>query len=257
MRADEFAKRLRQAQNSKTPISPLRNEIGIDNIELAYQIQQVNTKYQLEQGARIIGKKIGLTNKAVQAQLGVDQPDFGMLFNHMEVLNGNSIAASEILHPKIETEIAFVLGEDLDVPNMTIIDMIAAIDYALPSLEIVGSRITNWDIKFVDTVADNASASHFVLGHTPRTLDEFDMVACRMQLHKNNELVSEGSGAGCLGSPLNAMLWLANKMLELGAPLQAGELILTGSLGPMVPIQAGDKITTSVEGLGHVSVEIN
>jgi len=257
MTASEYAEKLRIARDTKTPIDPIRDAIGIDNIEMAYQIQHANTKFQIENGARLVGKKIGLTNKAVQAQLGVDQPDFGALFDHMEVLNGLSVSASELMQPKIETEIAFVIGEDLDLPNMTIVDLISAIDYALPALEIVGSRISDWNIKFVDTVADNASASHYVLGHTPRTLDEFDMVGCKMKLFKNNQLVSEGSGAGCLGSPLNAVLWLANKMLELGDPLQAGELILSGALGAMVPITKGDHITTEIEGLGTVSLKID
>jgi len=158
------------------------------------------------------------------------------------------------MQPKVEAEIAFVLAEDLDMDNMTIIDLIASIDYALPAIEIVGSRIENWNIKICDTIADNASASHYVLGHRPRTLDEFDMVGCKMKMTKNGTIVSEGHGGACLGSPLNATLWLANKMVELGQPLQAGELILSGAVGPMTAVAAGDKIHAEIEGLGGVSV---
>ena len=256
MEAKDFAKQLREAYSNRTAISPLREQIGIENLDLAYQIQHINTDFKLDQGARIVGKKIGLTSKAVQKQLGVDQPDFGILFHDMEVLNGDSISIKELMQPKIESEIAFVLGEDLDMDHLTIIDIMDAIDYALPALEIVGSRIENWNIKITDTIADNASASHYVLGHRPRTLDEFDVVNCKMQLYKNKETASSGHGGACLGSPLNATLWLAQKMQSLNQPLQAGEVILSGALGPMVAVVAGDHIKTTIEGLGDVSLSI-
>ncbi len=254
MNANELALRLRNAVSDKKVIPPLRDEIGLDNIALAYEIQNINTNHRLDHGARIVGKKIGLTSFSVQKQLGIDQPDFGILFNDMEVLNGTSISMGALMQPKAEAEIAFVLGEDLDEKNLTSIDVINAIDYALPSIEIVGSRIENWNIKITDTIADNASASHFVVGHTPKTLDEFDMVNCKMKMYTNGELSSEGTGAACLASPINAVLWLANKMVELGDPLQAGELILSGALGPMVQVKAGDHIMAEFEGIGSVSV---
>lgn len=249
-----FAERLRKAQESKTTIPALRTEIGMTDLNFAYEIQNINTELRLQNGASLTGKKIGLTSKAVQKQLGVDQPDYGMLFNDMEVLNGDSISIKEILQPKVETEIAFVLAHDLDEENMTILDMISAIDFCLPAIEIVGSRIENWDIKITDTIADNASASHYVLGHTPKTLDEFDIVNCAMSMTKNGEQVATGKGSNCLGSPLNAMLWLAKKMLEMNNPLQAGELIFSGAIGPMVNVIGGDQIYTEIEGLGSVSV---
>lgn len=249
-----YAERLRSAHINKATIPPLRDEIGVDNLDFAYSIQNINTQLRLSKGARIVGKKIGLTSKAVQKQLGVDQPDFGILFDDMEVLNGLSINMSKLMQPKVEAEIAFVLAEDLDVDNITIVDLISCIDYALPAIEIVGSRIADWNIKITDTIADNASASHFVIGHTPRTLDEFDVVNCKMEMHKNGTLVSEGQGKDCLGSPLNATLWLANKMVELGQPLQAGELIFSGALGPMSTVAAGDNINVKIEGLGTTSL---
>lgn len=251
---EQYAKALRDAELNKATIAPIRDEIGITNLDLAYEIQAVNTKHRLSQGGTIVGKKIGLTSIAVQKQLGVDQPDFGILFSDMEALNGLSIPFKDTMQPKAEAEIAFVLKEDLDAENITIIDLISAIEYALPAIEIVGSRIENWNIKITDTIADNASASHYVLGHQPKLLNEFDMVACKMQMSKNGNVVSEGTGADCLGSPLNAVLWLAKKMVKLGQPLKAGELILSGALGPMSAIEAGDHLEASISGLGSVSI---
>lgn len=248
------AESLRLAQEQKKTISPLREIIGIEDLELAYAIQQSNTKFRQEKGERIVGYKIGLTSHAVQKQLGVDQPDFGVLFNTMEVQNGGHLSISEILQPKIETEVAFVLKKDLDQKQFTAVDIISAIDYALVSLEIVGSRIENWNIKITDTIADNASASHFVLGHKPVKMHQFDVVASKMIMHKNGQKVSEGSGAACLGSPINATIWLAEKFSSLGQPLKKGDIVLTGAVGPMVPVVAGDHIEASIEGLGSVSI---
>ena len=257
MKPEIIAKKLRDAQNTKTPIDPIRSDIGGTDIDLAYQIQTINTEHRVEGGARIVGKKIGLTSKVVQKQLGVDQPDFGVLFHDMEVLNGQSISIKEILQPKVEAEIAFVLGEDLDMEALTIVDVIDAIDYMLPSIEIVGSRIKAWDVKITDTVADNASASHYVLGHTPKTIDELDVVNTEMVMKINGEVQSQGKGAACLGSPLNALLWLAQKMQEMDEPLQAGEVILSGALGPFYDVKAGDQVTAEFTGLGSVSVSFS
>ena len=254
MKAKDYAAKLRQAQATKTPISPLRDDIGEHNEELAYAIQQVNTNHKLVDGARIVGKKIGLTSIKVQEQFGISTPDFGILFDDMEVLNGLSLPISEVMQPKIEGELAFVLGGSLDNDKLTIVDIINSIDYVLPSLEIVGSRIDNWNIRIADTVADNASASHYVLGHTPKMLDDIDIVNCKMNMTINGELKSSGSGKDCLGSPLNAVLWLARKMQAVGQPLQAGELILSGSLGPMVVVNAGDHVDAEFEGLGSLSI---
>lgn len=253
-KAEDYAKLLRDAYSNRSAIKPLREEIGLENIDFAYEIQSINIMHRLNAGASIVGKKIGLTSNAVQQQLGVDQPDFGILLDDMEVLTGLSVSFGDLMQPKAEAEIAFVLSEDLDMDNMTIIDLISCIDYALPAIEIVGSRIEAWNIKITDTVADNASASHYVIGHTPKTLDEIDVINCNMQMTNNGQLVSEGTGSACLGSPLNATLWLAKKMILLGQPLQAGELILSGALGPMIGVKANDHVEAKFEGLGSVSV---
>ncbi|MEL6986696.1 MAG: fumarylacetoacetate hydrolase family protein [Bacteroidota bacterium] len=249
----EAAKILRDAQANKKLCNPIREIIGADNIEAAYAIQNLNTNLKLESGAQIIGKKIGLTSKVVQEQFGIDEPDFGMLWNDTEVENGGSIAVNEILQPRAEAELAFILKQDLNSENLTSLDVLMSIEYVLSSIEIVGSRIKNWDIRIADTIADNASASHWVIGHQPRKIHQVDILNCKMSMTKNGELVSSGIGSNCLGSPINATLWLAKQMAKLGQPLKAGELILSGAVGPMVAISAGDTFHCSIEGLGDVS----
>ena len=248
------AKRLREAAHKKETCQPIRNLIGETDLDKAYTIQNINNALRVANGAKAIGCKIGLTSFTVQKQLGIDQPDFGVLFNDMEIWNNGEISISELMQPKIETEIAFVVGKDLNKDYIGTADVLSAIEYALPSLEIVGSRIENWDIKITDTIADNAAASHFVLGHQPIPLRKLDLVNCKMVMKKGKKKVSEGVGASCLGSPVNAMIWLAQKMAELGKPLRAGDVVLTGALGPMSAVKAGDSFTATIDGLGGVSV---
>lgn len=252
-----YADLLVQAAQTKKYISPLRTEIEAGGIEMAYEIQAYNNERRIEQGSRLVGRKIGLTSKIVQQQLGVKQPDFGSLFHDMEVLNGQEISVHQLHQPKVEAEIAIVIGEDLDLEQMSIVDIMGAIDYILPAIEIVGSRIENWDIKIWDTIADNASASHFVLGHTPKTLDEIDIVHTEMALYNHGKLISQGRGMDCLGSPVNALFWLANMMLELEEPLEEGDIILTGALGKMIEVHPGDLIRADFSGIGSVSVGFN
>lgn len=254
MTVETCAKLLRDAQTTGKAIAPLSEKIGITDLETAYKIQQVNTDFRLAEGARIVGKKIGLTSHSVQKQLGVDQPDFGMLFDDKEVLNRGFISMKELMQPKVEGEIAFVLKKDLTNSRLTIADLIQAIDFAIPSIEIVSSRIKDWKIKITDTIADNASASHFLIGHQPKKLTDFDMINTEMQMKINGEVVSSGKGSDCLGSPLNATLWLAKKMAAIGSPLKAGEVILSGALGPMGNVTAGDFVEISFSGLGDVAV---
>ena len=251
---DAIAEQLRNASETGQLIPPIRDIIGLEDLKSAYDIQTQNINLRIAAGARIVGRKIGLTSKVVQKQLGVDQPDFGALLDTMEVLNGDEIPWNELHQPKAEAEIAFVLKQDITNPTITVHELISAIDYALPSIEIVGSRIADWNIKITDTIADNASASHYVLGHRPVKLSDFDMVSCKMNMAKNGEVVSEGSGAACLGSPINATMWLAKTLIKNGTPLRAGQVILTGAVGPMAAIEQGDNIVTHIEGLGSVSV---
>ncbi|WP_029044272.1 2-keto-4-pentenoate hydratase [Cupriavidus sp. WS] len=246
------AQSLRTAARSGAFIAPLRETYPDIDADAAYAIQRINTEARVAEGRRIVGCKIGLTARAVQAQLGVDRPDFGMLFDDMGYGDGEPIPASTLQQPKIEAEVAFVLGRDLNAEQLTQVDVMNAIDYALPALEIVGSRIANWNIKFVDTVADNASSSGYVLGSTPRKLSEFDLRLCGMVMNRRGEPVSVGAGAACLGNPINAVVWLARTMAALGHPLRAGDLVLSGALGPMVPVSPGDIFETRINGLGNV-----
>ena len=246
------AARLRQAAETGNAIPPIRDELESGGIDAAYAVQQANTEHYLAQGRRLVGRKIGLTSKSVQKQLGVDSPDFGMLFADMAVADGEEVPLGKVLQPKAEAEVAFVLERDLMQEQVMLTDLVSAVAYALPAVEIVGSRIENWNIKLLDTVADNASSGLFVLGAEPRKLDGLDLRLCGMVMERRGEPVSVGAGAACLGHPLNAALWLARTMVSVGRPLKAGDIIMSGALGPMVPATAGDVLETRVNGLGSV-----
>ncbi|VVE50481.1 2-keto-4-pentenoate hydratase [Pandoraea pneumonica] len=251
-RLQQAADALVEAERSRRFIAPLRETFAPLSIDDAYAIQRINTERRLAAGRRIVGCKIGLTSVAVQKQLGVDQPDFGMLFDDMGYGDGEPIPASILTQPKIEAEIAFVIGRDLTVDNPGQLDVINAIEYALPALEIVGSRVADWNIRITDTIADNASSSAYVLGNTPKKLSQFDVRLCGMVMERRGEPVSVGAGAACLGSPINAVVWLARTMAAVGTPLKAGDLVLSGALGPMAAVTPGDIFETRINGLGSV-----
>ena len=248
-----LARRIREAVDSGQPIAPVRSELSDFGVDAAYAVQEVNTRHWLSTGRQLIGRKIGLTSKSVQQQLGVDAPDFGMLFSDMEAFDGQPIEASRVLQPKAEAEVAIILERDLTDSDLTMSRLVPAIAYVLPAVEIVGSRIRDWDIKLLDTIADNASSGLFVLGTQPRKLSDVDLRLCGMVMERRGEVVSVGVGAACLGHPLIAALWLARKMVEVGRPLRAGDVVMTGALGPMVPVARGDVLTTSIAGLGSVT----
>lgn len=248
----DLAASLRNAQETQTPIDPIRDALAEGGLKAAYAVQQANTEHYLKQGRRLVGRKIGLTSKSVQKQLGVDSPDFGMLYADMALADGEEVPLRTVLQPKVEAEVAFVVERDLTEPRVTLAELISAIAYALPAVEVVGSRIANWNIKLLDTVADNASSGVFVLGTQPRKLDAVDLRMCGMAMERRGEPVSFGAGAACLGNPLNAALWLARTMVEVGNPLKAGDIIMSGALGPMVTVAAGDVLDTRINGLGTV-----
>ena len=250
--ADELARRLRDAEENRAPIPPIRDELPDGDLDAAYAVQNANTQHWIRQRRRPVGRKIGLTAKAVQKQLGVDQPDFGILYADLCVGDGEEITADRVLQPRVEAEVALVLEDDLKREQPTVADVIRATAYALPAIEVVDSRIAGWDISILDTIADNASSGLFVLGGPPRRLVDLDLRLCGMVMECDGDQISVGAGAACLGNPLNAAAWLARKMVAVGMPLQAGDIIMTGALGPMAPAGPGKAVEARINGLGSV-----
>lgn len=253
------ADRLERASSSGIACEPVADLIGPSDIAGAYAVQQVVTERRIAAGARLVGRKIGLTSAAVQRQIGVDRPDFGVLFEDMHYDDGQTIPFDRLLQPKAEGEIAFRLGRDLDDPALVSgPDAVrSAIDAALPAVEIVDSRIASWRIGITDTVADNASSGVYVLGTNATPLTGFRPVDATMTMRRNGTVVSEGTGRDCLGDPVEALLWLARTALEIGSPLRAGDLVLSGALGPMVDVHPGDVIEVAIEPLGTLTARFS
>jgi len=247
------ADRLLRAAADRVPCPPVRDLLPEQTVGSAYAVQSLLTRARLDRGRRVTGRKIGLTAPVVQAQLGVDQPDFGVLFDDMDRSDDAVIDLGLLVQPRIEAEIAFVLGADLDADDLDAGAARSAVAEVVPALEIVDSRIADWDISIVDTVADNASSGLYVLGETRTPLGDLDLRTVSMQLTDDGRVVSEGSGAACLGDPVAALVWLARTARELGAPLRAGEVVLSGALGPMVPVRPRAAYTATLGGLGTVS----
>ena len=255
----DAVRRLGEAQRTRVPCAPVRDLIGTDDLPAAYAVQQGLVQARLDGGVTVVGRKIGATSEAVQRQLGVDQPDFGYLLSDMDVSDGASgtpISMRTLVQPRVEAEVAFVLGKDIDVAEdeITLALVRDAVDVALPALEIVDSRIADWDIGFTDTVADNASSGLFVVGREGRPLDELEPRDVDMSLAINGEERSTGNGAACLGDPLEALRWLAVQAARFGDPLRTGHLILSGALGPFVPFAAGDRVVASISGFAPLEV---
>jgi 2-keto-4-pentenoate hydratase len=247
------ADRLEKAADDRRVCQPVRDLLGTTDVSLAYAVQARLTATRVASGASIVGRKIGLTSPAVQRQLGVDQPDFGVLFDDMAFHAADEIPMSRLLQPKIEAEIAFVLAEDLVEGPLDVPQVAAAVETAHAALEVVDSRIQGWDITITDTVADNASSGLFVMSPESATLAEFSPVACTMALRADDDILSAGSGDACLGNPLAALAWLARAAREYDQPLTAGQIILSGALGPMVTVAPGATYTAEISGLGSVS----
>lgn len=255
---DAAAERLLDAARTRVPCAPVRDLLPDASATTAYAVQSMLTRHRSDRGGRIVGRKIGLTSSAVQQQLGVDQPDFGVLFDDMAVPAGTAVDTAQLLQPRIEAEIALVLGSDLDGPHIDLASVREAVAGMVPALEIVDSRIAGWDISFPDTVADNASSGMFVLGGTQLDFAGADLREVEMTMvDGQGRTVSSGSGAACLGDPLNALLWLARTCYELGMPLRSGEIVLSGALGPMVPVSAGMSFSATLSGLGTVTAEFS
>ncbi|WP_374413679.1 2-keto-4-pentenoate hydratase [Novosphingobium colocasiae] len=249
---DDLALRLRDAYTGGT-VPPLRD--GLDPVDAAgaYAVQEINTRYWQGQGRRIVGRKAGLTAKAVQKQLGVDQPDFGVLFDDMQVADGATLSPARCIQPKAEAEIAFVLGTDLPSVDTTPEQVAAAVATVHAAIEIVDSRIADWKITFADTVADNGSSAFFVLADEGKPLPGLDLYTAGMVMEIDGEVVSLGVAAAALGHPLNAAAWLARTLAARGDPLKAGDVLLAGALGPMVALTPGDRVRAVVGGIGECS----
>lgn len=256
---EALSSRLLSAESEHVGISPISTELADGDIDAAYAIQSATIGVWLAAGRTMVGRKIGLTNPRVQQQLGVDQPDFGALFADMRYESGQVVPFRRVLQPRIEAEMAFVLAADLTNPDPSADEVAAAVGWVQPALEIVGSRIRDWQITIVDTIADNASSGAFVIGSTRSAISAVELTTASMSMIRTSmtgetETVSTGVGADCLGSPLLAASWLAAEMVRRGAPLRAGNVVLTGALGPMVAVAAGDSFCASIDGLGEVEV---
>lgn len=249
-----YAKHLADAWSKNEGVQPVT---GLDpdiSVDEAYQVQLHTIEQKVSDGQRITGKKIGLTSKVMQEALGVGEPDYGHLLNQMRVENGGKISSEYTLQPKVEGEIAFILKDDLSGPDVTSFDVLKATDSVVPALEIIDSRIKDWKITLADTVADNASSGLYVLGETPKKIEDIDLKQMGMVLYKNGVLQNTGVGAAALGDPAKCVAWLANKLADYGITLKAGEVILSGALSAAVEAIPGDHFYAKFAELGTIDV---
>lgn len=247
------ARQLAGARQSRQPVAPLVDAYPGLTLDDAYEIQQVGLRDQLDAGARVVGYKVGLTSAVMQRLLGVGEPDYGYLLDTMIHQENSPISVETFLQPKIEPEIAFVLGRDISGPGVNVSQVIGAIEYVLPALEIIDSRIRDWKIGLMDTVADNASSGGVVLGSRPTALADRDLRLAGCNLYVNGRIAGTGAGGAVLGSPLTAAVWLINVLGARGVTLRAGHVILSGSITAAVTVSPGDVITTQIAGLGTVT----
>ncbi len=256
-RVEEAAEALYQARRTRVPIPPISRALGITSPDLAYSVQEANTARWLGEGRKPTGRKIGLTSEAIQKQLGVGEPDYGMLWGDLGFEDGAAIPIHRFAQPRAEAEIAFTMSATIDSPNATMEDVTAAIGSVMAAVEIADSAIAGWKITLADTIADNASGGGYVLGRERRALADVDLEGCRMRLSLNRSPASQGVGSACLGNPLNAVMWLAKKMAEVKRPLSAGDLVLSGALGPMVDVHAGDRVDVEIEGFSPIRLRFD
>ncbi len=246
---------LYQALTSRESVKPLSEEHPNITIDDAYQVSLQLLQKRLDSGEKVVGKKIGVTSKAVMNMLKVGQPDFGFITDKMVYSQGQDMPISEhLIQPRAEGELAFILKKDLSGPGVTNADVLAATEYVMPCIEVVDSRIEDWRIKIEDTVADNASCGLLLMGDSAVDPRDVDMATCGMVVEKNGSIISTGAGAAVMGSPVNCVTWLANTLGEYGISLKAGEIILSGSMVPLEPVKAGDHLQVSIGGVGSASV---
>lgn len=254
---ESIAARLDTAWKTHTPIPPITESDGIADVNTAYAIQTHWTNMRLERGEKIVGRKIGLTSKAIQQQLGVDEPDYGTLWqsSFYPAKNGRvDIPAGDFLQPRIEGEIAFLIGKSLREPNVTPEQILAATQACAMGIEIVASRIADWKIKLADTIADNASYGGFTLGPWDQQMRDTDLGTLVMTIHHNGTRAAEGLGSAALGHPAISTAWLANKLLEFGVSLEPGDIVISGGITRMLPVNAGDEFVFSLSGQPSLTV---
>jgi 2-keto-4-pentenoate hydratase len=251
--SNEIAERILNAYDTGIPIMPVRSEVS--GVAAAYAIQQATLATWQARGRKIGGRKIGLTSKAVQAQLGMDEPDFGALFTDMILPSGASVAPGAVIQPRVEAEIAFVLKSDLSGERITPEAVIAATDYVCPALEICGSRIVRWDIRKEDTIADNASSGLVVLGSKRTRPILGDLASIGMLMRHDHQKVAEGKGSACLGNPAVAVAWLGETLTRFGSKLSAGDVVMSGALAKMIDAKPGNHFAADFGDFGQVVVQ--
>ena len=249
-----LAQSLLKAYDTKQPIPPLTTSYPSITLDEAYRIQLLQIDERLNQGDIVVGKKIGLTSKVMQQMFDVTEPDYGHILASMILADGDEVAIDYMIQPKIEFEIAFILKEDIQGPNVTPEDIIAATDYIVPAFEIIDSRIADWKIRFEDTVADNGSSAYAILGGNPKRLDEVNLETLGINILKNGHFVDHATGAAVMGNPVHAVAWLANALGKYNIGLKRGEFVLSGALTAALMVEAGDTFTADFAHLGKIQV---
>jgi 2-keto-4-pentenoate hydratase len=251
-RRDELAANLAEAERSRIPIDPLADENPTIDVVDAYEIQLINIRQRVAEGARVVGHKVGLSSKAMQQMMGVDEPDYGHLLDEMEVFEDTPVKAGRYLYPRVEVEVGFILAEDLPGADCTEEDVIAATAAYAPAIELIDTRITDWKIKLCDTIADNASSAGFVLGAARVAPADIDIKTIDAMLTRNGEVVAKGRSDAVLGNPVTAVAWLARKVESFGVRLRKGDIVLPGSCTRAIDARPGDQFVAEFDGLGSV-----
>ncbi len=249
---DELAADLAEAERSRVPIAPLTDRNPTIDVVDAYEIQLINIRQRVAEGARVVGHKVGLSSKAMQQMMGVDEPDYGHLLDEMQAFEDTPVKAGSYLYPRVEVEVGFVLAEDLPGAECTEDDVLAATAAFAPSIELIDTRITDWKIKLCDTIADNASSAGFVLGAGRVAPETVDIQSIDAVLTRNGEVVANGRSDAVLGNPVTAVAWLARKVESFGVRLRKGDIVLPGSCTRAIDARPGDHFVAEFDGLGSV-----
>lgn len=254
---EELARSLAEAEINRAPIDPLTSLYPDMNVVDAYEVQLLNIRRQLDGGARVVGHKVGLSSEVMQKMMNVDEPDYGHLLDVMEYFEDEPVPASKFCFPRVEVEVGFILGKDLPGAGCTVEDVIDATEFVVPSIELIDSRIKNWQIGLADTIADNASSAGFVLGKERVDPKSIDITAIDAVLRRNGELIAEGRSDAVLGNPVTAVAWLAQKVESFGVRLKAGDVVLPGSCTRAIDVRPGDDFVADFTGLGSVHLKFS